>query len=151
MQTRVGPEERRKQHAKLRGGNPQLVLQHRRGNRKVPAIDVIDKDGNGEQENDNQKRAGDARALGWPGSGHEELGPSSLSRLRFATCFDEFGGMNSIAQRPVRQAQGWPASMKKRAGTHRREAENAEIRREGYERRLSAARSGDARVGRVAR
>src|SRR5579859_3490531 len=91
MEAGVRPEKRREQHAQLRGGDAQLVFQHRRGNRKVAAIDVIDEHGYGEQDDDNQKWTGDARALGWPGSGHEESATSSPASLGFATWIGGIG------------------------------------------------------------
>src|SRR5258708_11813714 len=131
MQTRVRPEERGKQHAKLRRRNPQLVLQHRRGDGEVAAIDVIDEHGNRKQTDNNQRCAGDVRTLGWPGSWNEGLATSSPQRPRFATCFGRFTAARSTcnqAMRVLRElrgksspaevlALGWPAEGVSREGT----------------------------------
>src|SRR5882672_5946414 len=46
MQAGIGPEKRGKQKTQLRGRYAQLVPQHRSGDGKIAAIDVIDEDGN---------------------------------------------------------------------------------------------------------
>src|SRR6266481_6537099 len=105
MQTRVRPEERGKQHAKLRRRNSQLVLEHRRGDGEVAAIDVIDEHGNRKQNDDNQEGAGNALALGWPESGHEGSATSSPQRPCFATCLGVIWGW-ALVVRPRAERSG---------------------------------------------
>src|SRR5579872_3872593 len=50
LQTRIGPEKSGKQNSELRGRKSQFALKQGSGNRKIAAIDIVEKDGEPQQQ-----------------------------------------------------------------------------------------------------
>jgi len=55
LETRIGPEECRKQNAQLRCRDAKLILQHRSCDSEIATIYIVDEDGDSQQQENNRQ------------------------------------------------------------------------------------------------
>jgi len=55
LETRIGPEECRKQNAQLRCRDAKLILQHRSCDGEIATIYIVDEDGDSQQQENNRQ------------------------------------------------------------------------------------------------
>ena len=74
MHEGISPEKGGEESAEFGGGDGELVFQEGGGDGEIAAIDVVDEDGEREQDEDDPEGGWNAPRMRWFCGGHEELG-----------------------------------------------------------------------------